>query len=142
MALSKVPGSATDTCCSGGMGSGVRIGAENSGGSAISMSAERHTGANSGAGADTGANSGAGADSEARMRAASSLFLLILLCQLGVNKTAGGLDIAAAGGLDWGTADGLEDRLVLDRGWTPSRPRRIPSLQLSSVMSGRFMRRW
>ncbi len=60
---------------------------------------------------------------------------------------AGGLDsglaLAANGsGLAWGTADGLDGGLVLDRGWTLSRHRRIPSLQLSPVVSGRSTGRW
>ncbi len=54
----------------------------------------------------------------------------------------GGLGCATAdGGLWWGTADGLGDRLVLDRGWTLLRHRRIPSLQLSPVVSGRSTER-
>ncbi len=38
----------------------------------------------------------------------------------------------------WRTANGLEGRLVLDRGWTLSRHWMIPSLQLSPVVSGRY----
>ncbi len=80
------------------------------------------TGGRSGAGASNGGRSGSGADtgvdSEARMRAANSLFVLILLFWLGVNRAAGGLASAADGGLDWGTAGGLDSGLVLDRGRT------------------------
>ncbi len=81
-----------------GVDSGERIGAENSGGSAISTISERHAGADSGAGADTGADSGAGAH---------SLFLHILLLWAEEREMVSGLDSGAAGDPGLRTREGL-----------------------------------
>ncbi len=65
---------------------------------------------------------------------------------LGGAANSGGLERAADGGmlesaaadrLDWGWADGLDGGLVLARARTLPRHRKIPSLQLSPVVSGR-----
>ncbi len=53
----------------------------------------------------------------ARMRAASNLFLIILLCRLGVNWTAGGLEVVTAGGLDISVAGGLESAADNELDW-------------------------
>ncbi len=55
---------------------------------------------------------------------------------------AGVLERATTGGLDGGTAGGFDGGLVLARGRTLSRHRRIPSLQLSPVVSERSTGRW